>query len=42
MFQVKSLEASVKYKMKYSHLMDNYRKLKLLQAFGCIEGKIFV
>jgi hypothetical protein len=42
MYSNKSIEESVKYKLKVSHLTDNYRKLKLRLAIGCIKGKMFV
>ena len=42
MYAVKSMEESVKYKLKLNHLTGNYKTMKLLLGFGCINGKNFV
>tara|TARA_B110000285_G_scaffold201839_1_gene236758 strand:- start:49 stop:306 length:258 start_codon:yes stop_codon:yes gene_type:complete len=36
------MEESVKYKLKLNHLTGNYKTMKLLLGFGCINGKNFV
>lgn len=42
MYAVKSIEEFVKFKLKFNHLSDNYKKLNLFLKFGCLKGKTFV